>query len=211
MVFHVKQDHKNDGPEILAFLALPEQSIAKLVLYAALLEKWQKRINLVGSDTIPSLWRRHFLDSAQLFPLLPQNTHRLIDMGSGAGFPGLVLAILGVDDVHLVESDTRKCAFLREVARVTETKVTIHNDRIEKVPPLKASVVTARALASLSKLLIWAEPHLLPGGHCLFLKGQAAEDELTEAAKEWNIAAQRVPSLSDPSGSILHLQEVRRG
>lgn len=211
MVFHVKQDHKGDGPDLLAPLALPEAVLAKLQLYADMLVKWQKSINLVGPDTIPSLWRRHFLDSAQLFPLLPQPVHRLVDMGSGAGFPGLVLAVLGVADVHLIESDARKCAFLREVARVTDTPVTIHTKRIEKVPGLAADVVTARALASLDKLLAWAEPHLLPGGHCLFLKGRGAEDELTAAAKEWNIAAQRIPSLSDPSGLVLHLEEVRRG
>lgn len=211
MVFHVKQDHKNEGPEILAPLNLPPQALAKLVLYADLLEKWQKSINLVGPDTIPNLWRRHFLDSAQLFPLLPQNIHRLVDMGCGAGFPGLVLAVLGVADVHLIESDARKCAFLREVARLTETPVTVHNARIEKVAPLGADVVTARALAPLDKLLGWAERHLLPGGHCLFLKGRAAEDELTQAAKEWNIATQRITSLSDSSGLVLHLEEVRRG
>lgn len=211
MVFHVKQDHKGDGPELLAPLNLPAGAVNKLQVYAQLLVKWQKSINLVGPDTIPSLWRRHFLDSAQLFPLLPHPVHRLVDMGSGAGFPGLVLAILGVPDVHLIESDARKCAFLREVARVTETSVTIHNCRIEKVPPLGAEVVTARALASLDKLLAWAEPHLLPEGHGFFLKGRGAEDELTQAAKDWNIAAQRIPSLSDSSGLVLHLKEVRRG
>mgnify|MGYP001809657060 CR=1 FL=1 len=211
MVFHVKQDHKSDGAELLSrFTRTPEQ-MDKLHAYAALLVKWQKSINLVGPDTIPSLWRRHFLDSAQLFPLLPQNIHRLVDMGSGAGFPGLVLAILGTPDVHLIESDARKCAFLREVARVTETKITLHNARIDKIAPLAADVVTARALASLEKLLDMAVPHLLPGGHCLFLKGRGADDELTQASKEWNIATQRITSLSDPSGLVLHLQEVRRG
>lgn len=211
MVFHVKQDHKGDGPQLLAPLNLPQSSLDKLQAYAELLVKWQKSINLVGPDTIPSLWCRHFLDSAQLFPIVPQSVHRLVDMGSGAGFPGLVLAILGVSDVHLIESDARKCAFLREVARVTGTSVTIHNNRIEKVAPLGADMVTARALAPLDKLLTWAEPHLLPEGHCLFLKGRGAEDELTAAAKDWNIAAQRIPSLSDASGLVLHLKEVRRG
>lgn len=211
MVFHVKQDHKGDGPELLAPLNLPQSALDKLQAYAELLMKWQKSINLVGPDTIPSLWRRHFLDSAQLFPIVPQSVHRLVDMGSGAGFPGLVLAVLGVSDVHLIESDARKCAFLREVARVTGTSVTIHNNRIEKVASLGADMVTARALAPLDKLLTWAAPHLLPEGHCLFLKGRGAEDELTAAAKDWNIAAQRIPSLSDASGLVLHLKEVRRG
>lgn len=215
MVFHVKQDYKTDLPgsaaDLQLRLGLSDGVTARLALYGDLLERWQKRINLVGPDTIPSLWSRHFLDSAQLFPLLPHHTHRLVDMGCGAGFPGLVLAVMGASDVHLIESDARKCAFLREVARVTETPVTIHNARIEAVAPLGAAVVTARALAPVEKLLGWAHRHLTEGGQCLFLKGRGVDDELTRAAKEWNIAAQRVPSLSDPSGTILHLHEVRRG
>jgi len=187
------------------------ETLDRLRAYADLLVKWQAKINLVGPDTIPSLWTRHLLDSAQVFPILPQPIHRLVDMGCGAGFPGLVLAIMGVPDVHLIESDSRKCAFMREVARVTGTAVTIHNARIEAVEPLGASVVTARALAPLGKLLGWAERHLLPDGHCVFLKGRGGEDELTEASKEWNITFERFPSQTDPSGIILHLKEVRRG
>ncbi len=187
------------------------ETLDRLQAYADLLVKWQSRINLVGPDTVPHIWQRHMLDSAQLYPFLPPHTQRLVDMGCGAGFPGMVLAILGVADVHLIESDARKCAFLREVARITRTQVAIHNTRIEHLPPLDAQVVTARALAPLAKLLDWAEPHLLPNGHCLFLKGRGGEDELTQAAKEWNISAERIASLTDPSGQILHLKEVRRG
>lgn len=187
------------------------ETVERLQAYADLLIKWQAKINLVGPETIPNLWSRHFLDSAQLFPFFPQAIHRVMDMGSGAGFPGMVLAILGAPDMHLIESDTRKAAFLREVARVTETKVTIHAQRIEKIPPLKADLVTARALAPLDKLLSWAEPHLLPEGHALFLKGKGADDELTQAAKEWNIGVERIVSKTDPSGLILHLKEVKRG
>jgi len=132
-------------------------------------------------------------------------------MGCGAGFPGLVLAVMGVPDVHLIESDARKCAFLREAARVTGTSVTIHNARIEAVEPLGADVVTARALAPLEKLLGWAERHLLPEGHCVFLKGRGVEDELTTASKEWNITFERFPSQTDSLAAILHLKEVRRG
>jgi 16S rRNA (guanine527-N7)-methyltransferase len=183
----------------------------RLQAYGDLLIKWQAKINLVGPDTVPTLWHRHILDSAQLFPHLPHSIHRLMDIGSGAGFPGLVLAIMGVGDVHLVESDARKCAFMREVARITETTLTIHNRRIEQCPPMGADVVTARALAPLDKLLLWASPHLLPEGHCLFLKGKGAEDELTQAAKEWDIRVQRIPSLTDPSAQILKVSEVRRG
>ena len=192
-------------------LGFSDQVADRLQAYADLLVKWQARINLVGPDTIASLWHRHIVDSAQLFPHLPQTVHRLMDIGSGAGFPGLVLAVMGVPDVHLVESDSRKCAFLREVARVTETNVTIHNRRIEQCPPMQAQVVTARALAPLEKLLTWAEPHLLPEGHCLFLKGKGAEDELTQAGKEWDIKVQRIPSLTDAQAMILKVSEVRRG
>lgn len=187
------------------------ETLDRLSAYAELLTKWQARINLVGPDTLPEMWSRHFFDSAQVFPVLPQSIHRLVDMGCGAGFPGLVLAIMGAPDVHLIESDARKCAFLREVARVTATAVTIHNKRIEAVEPLGADVVTARALAPLDKLLGWAERHLLPGGHALFLKGRGVEDELTLACKEWNISLERIPSQSDPSGMLLHLREVCRG
>ena len=119
------------------------ETLERLTAYADLLVKWQAKINLVGPDTIPSLWRRHFLDSAQVFPLLPQGIHRLVDMGSGAGFPGLVLAVMGVGDVHLIESDARKCAFLREAARITGTPVTVHNARIENLAPLGADVEAA--------------------------------------------------------------------
>jgi 16S rRNA (guanine(527)-N(7))-methyltransferase GidB len=187
------------------------ETLGRLRAYADLLVKWQARINLVGPETVPSLWQRHFLDSAQVFPILPHGIHRLVDMGCGAGFPGLVLAVMGVPDVHLIESDTRKCAFLREAARITGTPVTIHNARIEAVAPLAAEVVTARALAPLEKLLPWAERHLLPQGHCVFLKGRGSEDELTTAGKEWNITFERFASQTDPAAAILHLKEVHRG
>ncbi|MBI3446108.1 MAG: 16S rRNA (guanine(527)-N(7))-methyltransferase RsmG [Magnetospirillum sp.] len=187
------------------------ETLERLTAYAALLMKWQARINLVGPDTIADLWSRHFLDSAQLFPLIRPDARRLVDLGSGAGFPGLVLAIMGAPDVHLVESDQRKCAFLREVARITGAGITVINKRIEQVPPLGADVVTARALAPLSKLLDWAFPHLALGGECLFLKGRGAEDELTASAKEWKLSASRVSSLTDPGGLVLHLREVSSG
>lgn len=188
--------------------------MGRLQAYAELLLKWQRRINLVGSSTLPDLWRRHMLDSAQLFPLLPPGP--VLDVGSGAGFPGLVLAILRAGagqpgQVHLIEADSRKSAFLREAARVTETPVDIHNHRIEAVAPFAAAVVTARAVASLGQLLDLAEPFLGAASQCLFLKGRTGEDELTQAAKDWKMTAERIPSLTDPSGFIIHLREVHRG
>jgi len=183
-----------------------------LVAYAGLLEKWQARINLVGPKTLPELWQRHMLDSAQLLPLLPEGACRLADLGSGAGFPGLVLAILRPDiDVHLLESDQRKCAFLSTVAREAGAKDTIHNKRIEAVEPLRAAVVTARALASLTELIGYAQRHLAQApepGFCIFLKGQNVDAELTEATKCWKFGVESHVSASDPKARILRLAGI---
>jgi len=193
-------------------IAVSRETADNLRLYADLLKKWQPKINLVGPATIPDLWRRHFLDSAQLFSHLPAGP--VLDLGSGAGFPGLVLAVLrgeGGDPIHLVESDARKGAFLREVARVTKAPAIIHTSRIEALKPFEINAITARALAPVAVLLGLAEAFLTPSVECLFLKGEKLEDELTEAGKDWKMTINRVPSVSDPNGFILSLKEVRRG
>ena len=198
--------------EFFRHSAVSRETADKLRLYADLLKKWQPKINLVGPATLPDLWRRHFLDSAQLFPHLPEGP--VLDIGSGAGFPGLVLAVMrgpGAAPVHLVESDMRKCAFLREAARLTGASVMIHTARIEALKPFEISAVTARALASVSVLLTLVEAFLKPGVQCLFLKGEKLEDELTEVGKDWKMTANRIPSVSDPNGFILSLKEVGRG
>ncbi|MEI6558531.1 MAG: 16S rRNA (guanine(527)-N(7))-methyltransferase RsmG [Rhodospirillaceae bacterium] len=183
--------------------AVSRETLARLAIYLALLEKWQPRINLVGSATLRDPWRRHFLDSAQLRPLLLESTQTVVDLGSGAGFPGLVLAILGLPDVHLIESDHRKIAFLREVAAATETKITVHPCRIEAVPRFSADAVTARALAPLAPLIGYALPFLGPRGVCLFLKGGQVERELAECPP--GMTVERFESRSDPSGVVLRL------
>ena len=193
-------------------IAVSRETADKLRLYADLLKKWQPKINLVGPATIPDLWRRHFLDSAQMFPHLPAGP--VLDLGSGAGFPGLVLAVMrgeDADPIHLVESDGRKCAFLREAARLTKASAIIHNSRIETVEAFEIGAVTARALAPVAVLLGLAESFLTPSVECLFLKGERLEDELTEAGKDWKMTVNRIPSVSDPNGFILSLKEVRRG
>lgn len=187
------------------------ETLARLQIYADLLVKWQKAVNLVGPGTLADIWRRHFLDSAQLLPLAPDGARIWVDLGSGAGFPGLVLAILGAADVHLIESDGRKCAFMQEVARLTEAKVQIHRCRIESAPQLRASICVARALAPLSKLLDYAERFSSQDTVCLFLKGQDVEAELTEAAKSWTMHIERLPSRSDPTGTILRVKGFHRG
>jgi 16S rRNA (guanine527-N7)-methyltransferase len=156
------------------------------------------------------VWRRHVLDSAQLYPHIPQGIGLLIDLGSGAGLPGLILSILGVADVHLVESDARKAVFLREAARVIGARVSVHATRIDRVKPFIVQAVTARALAPVAELLEISERFRMPGTVCLFLKGENVQEELTQAAKQWNMTAHQSPSLSDPSGCILRLENISR-
>jgi 16S rRNA (guanine527-N7)-methyltransferase len=192
------------------------ETLTRLKRYEALLRKWQHRMNLVGPTSLDDFWRRHMLDAAQLFPLLPAETRCLVDLGSGAGLPGLVLAIMGVPGVHLIESDRRKAVFLSEAARVTETPAIVHAARIEALPcasvcPDGADVVTARGLAPLPTLLDYAEPLLTPTGTCLFLKGHKVNEELTMARKEWTMRLDRIPSRSDPRGTILRLAGLSRG
>lgn len=199
------------GPEGFQRLVdVSRETFARLAAYVALLESWNRRINLVGRDTIGDVWRRHILDSAQLHPLIPPKARVLVDLGSGAGLPGLVLAVMGVPEVHLVEADQRKAAFLREAIRVTGAPATVHVRRIERMPVLAADVVTARALAPLSHLLDVAVPFIRAHSICLFLKGRGVEDELTEAMKAWKMRVERLPSVSDAAGTVLRLESVTR-
>jgi len=187
--------------------------------YAALLEKWNRAINLVARGSLADLWRRHMLDSAQLWPLLPSPQDRpcrVLDLGSGAGFPGLVLAILGAAEggieVHLVEADEKKAAFLREAARIVESPVVLHVERIENIAPFPVDAVTARACAPLPRLLSYAAPFLrqhqagAPPPIGLFLKGRNVDGELTEARKKWNIQASLIPSCTDETAKIVRVQ-----
>jgi len=186
------------------------ETLARLEAYLALLEGWSTRINLVGRQTRIDPWRRHILDSAQLLPLIPETAKSLVDLGSGAGFPGLVLAILGVRGVALIEADSRKCAFLVEAARVTGARVKVHRTRIEAAPARPFDVVTARALAPLDRLIGLAQPFLAAHSLCLFLKGANAAAELTRARKGWTMSVSAIASRSDPRGVVLQLRDVAR-
>jgi 16S rRNA (guanine527-N7)-methyltransferase len=186
------------------------ETLDKLQCYADLLVKWQKSINLVGGDTLSDLWRRHFWDAAQLVPLVPADARVIMDFGSGAGFPGLVLAIMLDVEVNLVESSGKKVAFLREAARVSGARVKLHQGRIEKLSLPKSDIITARALAPLTQLLEFAAPNLESHGLCLFLKGARAEEELTEAMKKRSMTAERIQSATDPKGVILSIREISR-
>ena len=184
------------------------ETIGRLETLVATLVRWQKAINLIGRTTVEEVWTRHVLDSAQLVPLVPTEAKSLADLGSGGGFPGLVLAAMCPDlDLTLIEVDARKAAFLGEAGRRMALprlpRVVI--GRIEDVAPAKADVVTARALAPLSQLLGWADRHRTDTAICLFHKGKGWQAELTEAMKDWDIHCQPLTSKTDRDAVILRI------
>lgn len=211
---HIVSGHPQvvDAESFSAATHVSRETIALLTQYESLLRKWQRSINLVSASTLDELWRRHMLDSAQLAGLAPEHARRWADLGSGGGFPGLVVAILLRDrpgfEMHLVESDQRKCVFMREVIRVTGAPAEVHNIRIEAFAQGAGvfDVISARALAPLDRLFGWAAPLFGPDSLGLFLKGQGLKDELTEARKNWIFEAEHSPSQSDPGGSVLKVR-----
>ncbi len=194
--------------ETLDFVS--RETTERLQIYVDLLAKWNLAINLVSPATIPHAWTRHIRDSAQLLPLLPPNPTSLVDLGSGAGFPGLVLAILGVPNVHLIESDARKATFLAEAARASGTEIHIHVTRIEAAPSIETGLVTARALKPLHTLLPLAFRFHRPDGACFFHKGASWKTELEEARLSWRFGVVAHPSSTDPDGVILEIREIER-
>ena len=206
------------GPEDFArAFDVSRETIVKLRRYAELLDAWQARVNLVASSTVPHLWDRHFADSAQLLRLAPA-ARAWLDLGSGAGFPGLVIAIMRANQanfvMHLIESTGKKCAFLAEVARATEAPVEIHCMRVEELERsgiiLKPEVVTARAVAPLPRLLELAAPWLGQGARGLFLKGRDLDQELAEAERRFRFKAQLHPSLTSPDSSVVEITDFRK-
>jgi 16S rRNA (guanine527-N7)-methyltransferase len=177
---------------------------------ASLLIKWNPRINLIAPRDLSDLWGRHIGDSLQLAPLIDPRPARAIDLGSGAGFPGLVLAIATAVPFDLIEADQRKAAFLREAARITNAPARIHATRIEAADIPPAPLITARALAPLPKLLSLAAPFLAPGGTCLFLKGTSARSELTDAAREWHMQVNSISSRTASGACILRITDLSR-
>ncbi len=203
----------------LAGLAVSRETEDRLDAFVSLLQKWNRRINLIGRSTADDIWSRHVSDSARLLALAPAEALRWLDLGSGAGFPGMVLAVLLAElrpaaRMTLVDSDERKCAFLAEAARVTGIAVDIRNARIEALPPQGAEVVTARALAPLTDLLELSVRHRAPGGVLLFPKGQNAQSELTAARRFWHIEVETIPAGpgqgSDQQGVTFRVGEASR-
>jgi 16S rRNA (guanine527-N7)-methyltransferase len=193
----------------LALTPVSRETEARLDRFVTLLLQWQQHTNLIAPSTEPTIWTRHIADSLQLLDLAP-NAKIWVDLGSGGGFPGLVIACALADkpgiQVHLVESIGKKAAFLREAARVCDAPAIVHAERIAdfvKHAPNNIDVVTARALAPLKKLLGEASPLLKKGATGLFPKGQDVAAELTEAAKCWKIQMSLVPSRTDPKAQIV--------
>lgn len=207
-----------DGAEAFQrVFPVSRETAGRLIKYETLLWKWQKAVNLVAPSTLPDAWHRHFADSAQLVGFIPENARKVVDLGAGAGFPGLVLAIVLMERqqpvrVTLIESDTRKAAFLREVARQTGAPVDILSMRIENTETQRrvgrVDVVTVRALAPLSRLLGLAAPFFGPRTVGLFLKGRDLQGEIDDARGDWQFDVEIVPSMSDPEGQIAVVRNV---
>ena len=202
-----------DRQAVFDQLNVSQAAQSKLNTYVALLEEWQGKMNLVSDSTLPVVWTRHILDSAQVERYLTPSDRVILDLGSGAGFPALVLAILDESKnrtVHLVESDGKKCSFLQAVADACGLQVVIHNERIEKMPVFKADVITARALAALDKLVGYAKPFIGERTRCLFLKGKKADEELKLCAKKFVFAVEKYSSITSDEGKLLGLTGVKK-
>lgn len=222
----VAEDHF-DAHAFQSETGVSRETLERLSALIDFLKKWQRKINLIGPGTLPDIWRRHVFDSAQLLPLIEDYARRrrlaeqgqplvLVDLGSGAGFPGLVLAIMADGaglplDVHLIESNGRKCVYLQEAARHVGVEISVHGDRVEQMEPFPAHIITARACAPLDRLLGYAEGFWGPSTEALFLKGQHIEKERVQATISWGMVAKTVPSRSDPAGAVLWVTELRKG
>ena len=197
--------------DFCSYQNVSRETYDKLRIYEKTLIKWQGSINLISKSTINDIWVRHFLDSAQLFPIIKDIEGNIFDFGSGAGFPGLILAIMGHKNITLVESDQKKCTFLREVARLSETDVSILHSRIENLEFRKVDLVLSRALAPLSKLISYVESFVIKSPSnkkvwpkMLFLKGKSYKNEILELKRYKDLFFDEYPSLTDEQGKIIY-------
>ncbi|MUG35280.1 16S rRNA (guanine(527)-N(7))-methyltransferase RsmG [Commensalibacter sp. ESL0382] len=190
--------------------SVSRETIEKLEIYISLLQQWNKKINLVSQQGMDQVWKRHVYDSFQLIRYLDSSVKSIADLGSGGGFPGLILALSTDIPVILIESDMRKTIFLREVLRQTKTQATVLCQRIENVNAISADVVTARALTSLTQLLEFSKNILNKNGYCLFLKGRSVNLEIEEAQKDWKINYKTFSSQTNADGVIVKINQFER-
>lgn len=199
--------------DFAAEFGVPRETLAKLDRYGELLAEWQEKMNLVGPSTLPTLWERHFRDSAQLAELAPTLGHKPVwlDIGAGGGFPGLVLATMNAGEINLVESIAKKCLFLRTIAEALGLpSAIVHNARVESMPRFRADVITARACANLAQLFDWGLRFAAPPTVWLLPKGEAVEQELATARTRFVFEAELVQSRSDARGQIVVATGVKR-
>lgn len=202
----------SDGPDLLSDLNVSRETIERLEALVNLLTKWTKSINLIAPNSVPDIWKRHILDSAQVYQIAPKSWTQWVDLGSGGGLPALVIAILDESQhpMTLVESDKRKCLFLSTVRRELSLNISVENTRIEKADIDRADVLSARALASLSDLLVYSERLLKPDGIALFSKGERFQQELDEASKDWHFDMKAHPSKTNTDARILEISGIQR-
>ncbi len=204
-----------ESERIFQQLDVSRETFERLEVLADLLGKWNPRINLVSKSTLADLWVRHIQDSTQVFNLAEPQAAQWVDIGSGGGFPGLVVALMcnepgAPGKVTLIESDQRKCAFLRTVLREAGVPGQVISERIENAEPQNADVLSARALADLSSLCAFAERHLKPSGTALFPKGVTWEKELIQAQESWSFNHEVITSITEPNSVILKVKDIRR-
>lgn len=200
--------------EFLKTTNVSRETLNRLKAYADMLLHWQKKTNLVGSGTIDDVWWRHFYDSAQLLPLVLRSRAetsteaqlKWLDFGAGAGFPGLVVSIMGGGEVHLVESNGKKCTFMRQVIRETGANAVVHQCRIEDLPYMKVDIITSRALASMQQLMTFSQRFIDLSTEIWLLKGQDVDEELTRLTISRNIPIERFESKTDPKGVVLRIK-----
>jgi 16S rRNA (guanine527-N7)-methyltransferase len=203
-----------DRLDLFAGYHVSRETYEALKAFGELVEKWNRAINLVSKSTVEDLWSRHIIDSAQLFPLIEPGVRHWVDVGSGGGFPGIVVAVLAKGlspDLRftLVEVDQRKAAFLREACRKLGLEAVVLSERIEDIAPLGADVLSARALAPLSGLMKIADLHMAPGGTGLFLKGGQYEAEIEAARMDWTFDITAIPSVTGSESAVLQVTRIK--
>ncbi len=204
----------HDGVEVPGWLNVSRETLERLFVYCDLVEKWNPAINLISKSGIAQIWDRHIIDSAQLILQIPVQFDQWCDLGSGGGFPGIVLAILAKElrpetQMILVESDRRKSVFLSEAARLLDISVAVKTQRIEDLAPQNVDVLTARALAPLSSLCGYAHRHLKPDGVAIFPKGATAAREIEDARKLWRFDCDMMRSHTDPESLVLAVKGLQ--
>jgi 16S rRNA (guanine527-N7)-methyltransferase len=205
----------NTYEEFCSYQYVSRETFNKFKIFIEVLLKWQKSVNLISNSTINTIWKRHFLDSAQLYTYSQDIKGNILDIGSGAGFPGMILAMMGNNNVNLIESDQKKCIFMREVARLTNTKVKIYNCRIEDLDYMKPELIISRALAPLSKLIEYVDNHMNKNieenkatPKLLFLKGKNYNNEIYDLLKIKKLEIDIFPSITDDFGKVLYIKNI---